>query len=73
MSTSTAAAPDQLITLAEAAQRLAISKRTLERLIASRQFPAPLKIGRSSRISTEDVATYLAKLRQRRAMVGGLS
>lgn len=67
------AAVDRLITLAEAAQRLAISKRTLERLISAGQFPAPLKIGRSSRVSTEDVATYLAKLRQRRAMQGGAS
>lgn len=51
-----------LLTLKQAAQRLAISRRTLERLIASGQFPPPLKIGRSSRVAADDVQTYVAQL-----------
>jgi len=56
----------RLLTLVQAAQVLAISKRTLERLIASGEFPHPLKIGRSSRVSAEDVDSYLQRLQERR-------
>lgn len=56
-----------LLTLKQAAQRLAISRRTLERLIASGQFPPPLKIGRSSRVAVDDVQTYIAQLVNGRA------
>ncbi len=56
----------RLLTLEQAAQVLAISKRTLERLIVSGEFPRPLKIGRSSRVSSEDVDNYLQRLQQRR-------
>lgn len=55
-----------LLTLKQAAQRLAISKRTLERLIASGLFPAPLKIGRASRVTEIDVSSYLSQLLQER-------
>jgi len=48
-----------LLTLPSAAQRLSISKRTLERLIASGAFPPPVKIGRSSRLLRSDLARYL--------------
>jgi excisionase family DNA binding protein len=57
---------DCLLTVQQAAQQLAISKRTLERLIAARQFPLPLKIGRASRIAREDVMAFLEKLRAQR-------
>lgn len=55
-----------LCTLEQAAKQLAISKRTLERLIAGGEFPRPLKLGRSSRVDPVDVDAYLAKLRQQR-------
>jgi excisionase family DNA binding protein len=45
---------------------LSISKRTLNRLIAGGTFPAPLKIGRASRIAREDIAGYLETLRRER-------
>jgi excisionase family DNA binding protein len=61
-----------LITLEQAAQRLAISRdipisrRTLERLIAAGEFPSPLKLGRSSRVAVRDVDGYCEQLRARR-------
>ena len=55
-----------LITLEQAAQRLAISRRTLERLIAAGEFPSPLKLGRSSRVAVQDVDGYCEQLRARR-------
>jgi excisionase family DNA binding protein len=51
-----------LLTLPLAAQRLSISKRTLERLISSGAFPRPVKIGRSSRVPRNDLARYLDQL-----------
>jgi excisionase family DNA binding protein len=57
---------DRLLTLPEAAGRLAISKRTLERLISAGDFPPPLKIGRSSRVASRDIAQYLENLRRAR-------
>jgi len=55
-----------LLTIDEAAKRLAISKRTLEREIAAQRFPKPLKIGRSSRVPESDVQAYVAALRSER-------
>lgn len=52
-----------LYSIPDAAKMLAVSRRTLEREIASGRFPRPLKIGRSSRVSHGDVASYLEKLR----------
>lgn len=62
-----------LLTLAQTALALAISKRTLERLIAGGVFPAPLKIGRSSRVPREDIANYLEQLRRHRGDKVGTS
>ena len=60
-----------LFTLPYAAERLSISKRTLERLIASGAFPQPVKIGRSSRVTRGDVAAYLEKIcRERGDKIG---
>ena len=39
----------ELFTLPRTAAQLSISKRTLERLIASGVFPPPVKIGRMQR------------------------
>ena len=66
---STAAASAEghlLLTLSQTAQALSISKRTLNRLIAGGTFPAPLKIGRASRVAREDIAGYLETLRRER-------
>ena len=58
---------DTLLTRKEAAERLAISKRTLEREIARGKFPRPLKIGRSSRWPASDVLQYLERLSRERS------
>lgn len=55
-----------LVTLDQAADSMAISKRTLSRLIAGGAFPPPLKIGRASRIDRKDIAIYLEQLRRAR-------
>lgn len=52
-----------LYSVPDAAKLLAISRRTLEREIAAGRFPRPLKIGRSSRVSSGDVVAYLDRLR----------
>lgn len=57
---------EALLTRNEAAQRLAISNRTLEREIARGKFPRPLKIGRSSRWPASDVSQYLDRLSRER-------
>ncbi len=65
--------PSRLLTLPEAAGRLSISKRTLERLISAGDFPPPLKIGRSSRVATRDLASFLEKLCRERGDKPGTS
>jgi len=66
MDTVTVSEQPILITLEQAAQRLAISRRTLERLIAAGEFPSPLKLGRASRLAVADIDVYCAQLRSRR-------
>jgi excisionase family DNA binding protein len=66
MKESAVAEAPLLITLEQAAQRLAISRRTLERLMAAGEFPAPLKLGRSARVEAKDVDAYCVQLRARR-------
>lgn len=62
-----------LLTLPAAATTLAISKRTLERLIASGEFPRPVKIGRASRVLSSDLVHYLEQLRRKRGNIIGNS
>ena len=66
MNSATISETPVLITLKQAAQRLAISRRTLERLIAAGAFPSPLKIGRASRLAVQDIDDYCEQLRSRR-------
>lgn len=55
-----------LLTINQAAARLAICRRTLLRLVAGGKFPAPVKIGRAARVPVSDVRAYLARLMQAR-------
>lgn len=66
MSSPEIAEVNHLLTLPQAARRLTISRRTLERLIADGQFPHPVKINRSSRVLLSDLESYVSKLVQRR-------
>lgn len=56
----------ELMTLPDAARLLAISTRTLWRLINRGEFPRPLKIGTASRVAREDVSAYKLRLMQAR-------
>lgn len=52
-----------LLTLQQAADRLAVCPRTLEREIQRGRFPRPLKIGRSTRVELSAVLQYVENLR----------
>lgn len=53
-------APDKLMTLAEVADRLAVSRRTLEREISGKRFPpADLRVGRLPRWKPSTVAGWI--------------
>ncbi len=54
--------PVLLVTLDDAAQRLSVCKRTLEREIAAGRFPRPIKIGRATRVSVAEIDAYVARL-----------
>jgi excisionase family DNA binding protein len=62
MSTENPAEVQHLLTLNQAASRLAVSRRTLERLIAEWKFPHPVKINHSSRVLLSDLEGYIAKV-----------
>ena len=51
-----------LLSLDDAAQRLSVSRRTLEREIVHGRFPRPLKIGRATRVSLAALEAYIRKL-----------
>lgn len=55
-------APCLLLTLNEAARRLSVCRRTLERLIAAGEFPRPVKVAGSTRVPVADVEAYVARL-----------
>lgn len=52
----------RLLTLRQVAQALAVSRRTVERLIAAGEFPRPIKIGNASRVPEDVFRAYLAHL-----------
>jgi len=61
-----------LLSMDEAAERLRVSRRHLEREIEEKRFPLPLKIGKSSLISPSDVAAYIRFLKKERDAKGEL-
>jgi excisionase family DNA binding protein len=60
----------ELLSVREAAHRLGVSRRTLERLVNRREFPPPLKIGTKSLYATSDLKAYVEKLFTARLGVG---
>lgn len=48
-----------LLTLKDAALRLSLSTRTLQREISAGRFPRPVKIGRSTRVPLDALTTYV--------------
>ena len=61
--TETAATAPQLLTIRQAAERLAVSLRTLERLAASGELSA-VRFGRSVRIDPEDLVAFVESRKQ---------
>lgn len=51
-----------LVSLDDAAKRLSVSRRTIEREIAAGRFPRPMKIGRTTRVSLSALLAYIEKL-----------
>lgn len=54
-----------LITLNEAAQRLSVCRRTLEREMAAGRFPGVVRIGRARRVPLSALRDYLDRLTTR--------
>ena len=57
---------EQLVSVSTAAVRLDVSLRSLYRLIAQKELPPPLKVGRSSKLCESDLNRYVQKLKQQR-------
>lgn len=68
MATPDALRPLRLVSLATAAEILGVNKRTVQRLIAAGKFPAPIKVGATSRVRLEDLERYI---NQQRRKAGG--
>ncbi len=60
----------QLLTVAQFAQRLALCRRSVERLIAAQEIRA-FKIGRSTRIAVSELVRFVAKLQSGDPSNGG--
>lgn len=54
---------EALMDLPTVARTLAVSTRTVHRLIAAGLLPHPAKVGRASRWFASDIARFLARLR----------
>ncbi len=66
----TTAAPDKLLSVAEIRQRFGLSKSTTYLYVRDNRFPAPVKIGSSSRWLESEVNAWLAeRVRERNARV----
>ncbi|HEX9783848.1 MAG TPA: helix-turn-helix domain-containing protein [Opitutaceae bacterium] len=59
-------AQDRLIQIREVAARLGLSVRAVYRLVASGDFPPPVKVGGATRFYLSDLEAYLAALRTAR-------
>ena len=57
---------DRLLRVREVADTLAISVRAYYRLVADGQLPAPVKIGRATRIPQSDLTRYIENLKNER-------
>jgi excisionase family DNA binding protein len=57
----------RLLTLNATAETLSISKRTLQRMIAAGEFPAPIKVGPTTRIRLEDLEHFIERQQRKGA------
>ncbi len=58
---SVSVSPTTLIGKADVAQRLGVSTRTIEKLVASAKFPPPLKLGKTAMWASEVVDRWLER------------
>lgn len=56
----------RLISIAKAAHRLGLSRRTIYRMVDRGELPLPVKVGSSTRFFEEDLDHFLDGLRQQR-------
>ena len=52
----------KLVSVNDAAKLMAISRRTVERLVSAGDLPRPVKIGKSSRFRIRDILNYIEKM-----------
>tara|TARA_B100000925_G_scaffold140757_1_gene105470 strand:- start:224 stop:415 length:192 start_codon:yes stop_codon:yes gene_type:complete len=52
----------KLISVKDAAKLMAISRRTVERLVSGGDLPRPIKIGGCSRFRIKDVTGYIERM-----------
>ena len=60
--------PETLICLKTVARRLSLSTRAVYRLIASDDFPRPVKVGGATRFYQSDLDTYLIRLQSQQSV-----
>lgn len=56
---------EQLVSVETAAARLDVSRRSLYRLIARKELPRPLKVGRCSKLCVSDLTAYIQRLQHK--------
>lgn len=59
--------PEILLPLSRVAEQLAVSVRTIHRLIAGGELPRPVKVGSQSRLPASEVHGYIERLKRGRA------
>ena len=52
----------KLVSVNEAAKLMAISRRTVERLVSGGDLPSPIKIGGCSRFRIKDITGYIERM-----------
>jgi excisionase family DNA binding protein len=68
MNTTMPSDQPMLLTLNEAARRLSVCRRTLEREMAAGRFPATVRIGRAHRVPLAALQEYLNRITIPRAL-----
>ena len=58
---------DRLMRIDDVAEVLGISRRTVWRLIAQAELPAPVKVLGSSRIAESELGQYIERLKRERS------
>jgi predicted DNA-binding transcriptional regulator AlpA len=56
---------EQLVSVETSAARLDVSRRSLYRLIARRELPQPLQVGRCSKLCASDLAAYIQRIQHK--------